>query len=59
MAAQMSKYRVRDHFTLHPIDGEPVEAGTVVELTDEEAEFYAAQIEPVLKPQRTKSDATG
>lgn len=48
MAEAKSKYRVRDHFALHFVDGsDPVEGGEIVELTDEEAEFYAAQIEPV------------
>ncbi len=46
MADAKTKYRVRDGFTLHPYpEGEPVEAGTELELTAEEAEFYATQIE--------------
>lgn len=41
-----TKYRVRDGFFLHPRDGgEALEGGTELELTDEEAEFHAAQIE--------------
>lgn len=56
MSGSKQKYRVRDHFTLHPVDGEPIDGGTVIELTAEEAAFYAAQIEPVAKA-RSKSDA--
>lgn len=41
-----TKYRVRDGFTLHPVpEGDPLEGGTELDLTDEEAAFYAAQIE--------------
>lgn len=46
MAETKTKYRVREGFALHPEDGsEPLEGGAEVELTDAEAEFYAAQIE--------------
>lgn len=39
-------YRVRDGFHLFPRDGgEPVEPGTLVEFTAEEAEYHAHQIE--------------
>lgn len=39
-------YKVREGFVLHPRDGgEPVEGGELIDLTDEEAAYYAAQIE--------------
>lgn len=39
-------YRVRDGFCLHPVNGsEPLDGGTEVRLTDEEAAFYGHQIE--------------
>jgi len=39
-------YRVREGFTLHPRDGsEPLEAGTEVRFTDEDAAYFAHQIE--------------
>jgi hypothetical protein len=64
MAETKAKYRVREGFTLHPYpEGEPVEAGTVLELTDEEALRHAVQIElvPITKAKAAKatSDAAG
>jgi hypothetical protein len=43
------KYKVREHFFVH-LDGKVLEPGTELELTDEQAERHAAQIEPVEAP---------
>lgn len=54
------KYKVRDHFFVH-MDGQVHEPGTELDLTDDQAERYAAQIElaEVPKPSRkVKADAT-
>lgn len=47
------KYKVREHFYVH-MDEKVFEPGTELELTAEQAERYAAQIEVVeaLKPAR-------
>ena len=40
------KYMVRPNFWLHGIKNEPIEPNSVVELTDEQAEAAAHQVEP-------------
>lgn len=53
------KYKVREHFYVH-LDGQVHEPGSVLELTDEQAERHAAQVEPAesSKPSRkVKADA--
>lgn len=42
----MAKYKVREHFYVH-LDGEVHQPGDVVDLTDEQAEAHAVQIEAV------------
>lgn len=64
MAEQKTKYRVREGFTFHPYpEGDPIGAGTVLELTDEEALRHAVQIEPVptvkAKLAKATTDAAG
>lgn len=45
-AAPKTKYRVREGFFLHLREGgEPLEGGAEIALTDEDADFYAVQIE--------------
>jgi hypothetical protein len=46
MSEGTKKYRVREGFVLHPVDGrEPIEGPAEVNLTEAEAVLYAAQIE--------------
>ena len=40
------QYRVRDHFFVH-LEGFAYPGGTLLELTEEQAELHAAQIEQV------------
>lgn len=40
------KFKVREHFYVH-LDGDVHGPGDVVELTEEQAEAHAAQIEPL------------
>lgn len=55
MSEPKAKYRVRGGFTLHPRSGaDPLEAGTELELTEAEAQFYAAQIE-LIEPVKAKA----
>ena len=52
-------YKVREHFYVH-MDGKVYEPGTELELTAEQAERHAAQIEPVEAPKparKVKADA--
>ena len=54
------KYKVREHFFLH-MEGQVHEPGTVLDLSDEQADVYAAQIEPAEAPKparKVKADAT-
>lgn len=44
----MKKYKVREHFNVL-LNEEAHEAGSVLELTEEEAALYAHQIEEVVK----------
>jgi hypothetical protein len=46
-------YKVRDQFCVH-LDGQAHEAGTVLDLTPEQAENHAAQIEEVQQPTTPK-----
>ena len=53
------QYKVREHFYVH-LDGQVHEPGTVLDLTEEQAERYAAQIEPAEQPKparKAKADA--
>ena len=53
------KYKVREHLYVH-LDGQVHEPGTVLDLTDEQAERHAAQIEPAEAPKpsrKVKADA--
>lgn len=47
------RYRVRDHFCVH-LDGQAYEAGTMLELTAEQAERHAVQIEEIAEPRPPK-----
>ena len=46
----MPKYKVRDGFWVHGLDDNPIDPGQEIELDDEQAERWAAQIEPVAAP---------
>lgn len=46
----MAKYKVRDGFWVHGLTDEPIGPGTIIDLDDEQAERWAAQIEPVAAP---------
>lgn len=53
------KYKVREHFFVY-LDGQVHEPGSLLELTDEQAERHAAQIEPAEQPKparKVKADA--
>ena len=53
------KFKVREHFFVH-MDGKVHEPGTELELSAEQAERHAAQIEPVEAPKpsrKVKADA--
>lgn len=53
-----SRYKVRDHFVVHFDDGrDPVEGGEIVELTEDEAERFTVQVEPVGKPKKAADGA--
>jgi hypothetical protein len=56
----MATHKVREHFYVH-MDGKVHGPGTELELNEEQAERYAAQIEPVAKPEpkprKAKADA--
>ena len=50
-------FKVRDHFCVH-LDGQAHPAGTVLELTAEQVERHAAQIEEIAdtpQPKRRKA----
>ena len=47
------KHKVRDHFFVH-MDGKVHEPGTVLDLTEEQAERHAAQIEIVEQPKTSR-----
>lgn len=52
------KFKVREHFFVH-MSGKVYEPGTELDLNEDQAERYAAQIEPVEVPKpsrRVKSD---
>lgn len=54
------QYKVREHFYVH-LGGQVHVPGTVLDLTEEQAERHAAQIEPAeqSKPsRRAKADGT-
>jgi hypothetical protein len=50
------QYKVKSGFYLHK-DDQCFEPGTLVELTESEAEFYAAQVEQVAKT-KSKTSTT-
>lgn len=43
------QYKVREHFFVH-LDGQSYGPGDLLDLTDEQAERHAAQIEPAEAP---------
>lgn len=47
------QYKVREHFFVH-LDGQSYGPGTVLDLSDEQAERHAAQIETVESPKPSR-----
>jgi hypothetical protein len=43
----MAEYKVRDGFTVHDVAVDPIAAGEVIELTDEQFAAHAWQVELV------------
>lgn len=46
----MAKYKVRANFVVHLVGGASYGPGEIVELTAEQAEVHAVQIEPAKDP---------
>ena len=52
----MATHKVRDHFYVH-LDGKAHGPGTELDLTAEQAERHAAQVESIPEPPKTKAKA--
>jgi len=56
----MAQYKVRDGFTVHDVDADPIAEGSIIELTDEQYAAHAHQLElvdPVAIKKAEKAEA--